>query len=265
MKMKIFFICAFFTSSFFILNAQPLGQFPMNVMTVDELPQNVHSKLGIGANVGGVYRFAKAQPSNNQQVTDFFNRLRWGVTFNANLTYFFSENYGAGVVYSFARHSHKINDYRHKPFPYFNPDVERKGVLEDRIIMQFIGPAFQYRYYTNFREDAFVTHIALGYIDYRDNFFYPRWTDSETSPTPTLGGREKAISGAFGIHAGIGYDYALSETWALGVQLAVLIGTRSNERRTTESGQVANINLVNSNQVDNLARVELTVGLRFNQ
>ena len=268
MKTKqIFYLCLFFIfhSSFFFLSAQPQEQYPMNVnvLTVDELPKDVYSKLRIGLNGGGVYRIAKLQSSKNQQIDDFFQRLRWGMTFNADLTYFFSQEFGVGALYSYARHSNKINNFEYEPYPESFP--QKNGILDDRIVIQFIGPAFQYRYNINYRGDAFTSHIALGYVDYRDKFFSPyAYPDFNTSSTPSSGGWKKASSGVFGVHLGIGYDFALSETWALGVQLAGLIATRSKEKRTDDNGQTASINL-DKNSIDNLARVELTVGLRFNK
>ncbi|MDR1698844.1 MAG: hypothetical protein LBR75_03355 [Prevotellaceae bacterium] len=254
-----------FPSFLFILNAQPLGQYPMNVMLVDELPTDVHAKLRISANVGGVYRFTNATSSGNKQIDDFFNKMKIGLSFNADMTYFFSENLGAGAVYSYARYSHKINDFVYQESPNaWGDDFEQpfqKGKIEDQISIQFIGPAFQYRYYTNYREDALRTHLALGYVNYHEKLYSPPRTYGNNPQLLDVGGNETINSGAFGIHLGVGYDFALSEKWALGIGLSALIATRKSEQRTTEFGQTENFN----DGSDSLNSIELSVGLRYNK
>lgn len=257
---KILFLLFFILhSTFYILNAQPQTQYPSNVMWIDELPTNVHAKLRISANAGGVYRLVDMATSGNKQIDDFLNKMKLGFSFSADMTYFFSESLGAGAVYSYARYSHKINDFEQPNNEYPGGDPYT-GKLEDQTGIQFIGPAFQYRYYTNYREDALRTHLALGYVDYRENIYTSK-TITAGNETFDRGETIKVNSGAFGIHLGVGYDFALSEKWALGIGLSALISTRKSEQRTTEFGQTESL----KNGSDSLNSIELSVGLRFNK
>ncbi len=263
---KILFLLFFILhSTFYILNAQPQTQYPSNVMWIDELPTNVHAKLRISANAGGVYRLVDMATSGNKQIDDFFNKMKLGFSFSADMTYFFSESLGAGAVYSYARYSNKINDFAYQPSPNaWEEDWEqpfKEGRLEDQTSIQFIGPAFQYRYYTNYREDALRTHLALGYVNYKENLYSPPRTYDHTFNGYNVGGNETITSSAFGIHLGVGYDFALSEKWALGIGLSALISTRKSEQRTTEFGQTESL----KNGSDSLNSIELSVGLRFNK
>jgi hypothetical protein len=267
MKTRFFFALFFLLhSSFFIANAQPIGQYPVNVMTVDELPRDTYAKLRIGVNGGAVYRIADMKSSGDKQVDDFLTRLRWGMTFNADVTWFLSEEWGIGALYSYAKHSGKDDNYSYAPRPDAYPENKSNGSLEDDIVVQFIGPTFRYRHTTNWRGDSFVAHVAPGYVDYKDDYHSPPVFRGNPAPyTPTDGGSEKSSTGTFGVHLGIGYDFALGETWALGVQLSGLIATRSSEKIIDANGQTNTIDLNKTDRVDNLARVELTVGLRFNK
>lgn len=123
-----------------------------------------------------------------------------------------------------------------------------KGKMSDDIAINFIGPTFNTRYLDITRKNFFHFGVGLGYMGYRNN-------------SMLLNEKLKITSGTLGLSWDMGYDMALSNNTALGLQLSLMAGTLS--KLQVQRGFSTSTITLEKDNMESLARIDLSVGLRF--
>ena len=121
--------------------------------------------------------------------------------------------------------------------------------MSDDITINFIGPSFNFRNSVGLNDNVHVlSWIALGYMSYKDEvvFLTPATLKSST----------------VGVNIGFGLDVSITENISLGVEASLLGGTLNHYEITDATG-THEVKL-KEDEYENLARVDVSGGIRFN-
>jgi len=195
---------------------------------------------------GWSYRTARLASNIPSDFKDYYQKLKSGFHYDVGLSYYFTEQLGVGLKY---------NEYLSKKelgnvYITYTDGSTEYGNMSDNIRVKFIGPTFNYRYFNTTKRNCFLMGIGIGYMDYRDKGFLV------SSPVTIKGG-------TVGTYLSFGYDFGISENLALGFQLTFSSGTLS--RITTSDGTSTQTVNLDNDQRENLSRIDLSIGLRFNK
>lgn len=91
-------------------------------------------------------------------------------------------------------------------------------------------------------------YIGVGYVNYRDKGMIIK--------------NMKLTGGTLGLLYNIGYDYALSKKWAIGVNLSSIEGTLSS--LTLEQDGVRTSQTLDKDNKENLGHIDLSFTLKLN-
>ena len=200
-------------------------------------PSSDYQKVAFSVTGGYSRRLAKVADNLSSDYEDYIKQLKNGYHMGADLAYYFSENYGAGIKFITYKASNSGNFY-----------VENYGRadIKDEITMPFIGPMFSMRYQNE--KNSFLLNYAVGYYGYIDN-----WTIEKTYGTNK--------GGTAGLMFDIDYSYWFAKNTALDIRLAFISGTLSSFTRKTGSSK-EKVKL-EKDQYEGLGRMDISVGLRF--
>ena len=200
-------------------------------------PSSDYQKIAFSITGGYSRRLAKVAENLPSANEDYVEQLKNGYHFGADLAYYFTENYGAGVKFVTFKASNSGNLL-----------VENFGRadVKDEITMPFIGPMFSMRYQNE--KNSFFLNYALGYYGYID-----KWTIGNTN------GKNKG--GTAGLMFDIDYSYWFAKNTALDIRLAFISGTLSSFTR--EIGSSKEKIELEKDQYEGLGRMDISVGLRF--
>ncbi len=187
--------------------------------------QYLFARFRIAASGGYALRLGK-KPGTDP----YFREISRGASFNTDATYYFRDNIGFGLKYSYF--STAGSSYRASPSVISNIDI------------QYLGPLFQTRISGNSERIALVSGVSFGYMNYRDK----GWIDREYG---TLKG------GPIAALLELGVDARLFGNLFLGINTSVYGGSLSSVSR---QGQT--IKLDDKNR-ESLSRVEASAGLRY--
>lgn len=195
---------------------------------------------------GGLsYRTAKTAELVPNDFHQYMKDLKSGYTYGADFTYYISEPIGIGLSYNAFRSSNALNNVY-----ITTPDgITMNGKMSDDITINFIGPSFNLRLLDGARKNASLIHIGIGYLGYKNNAML---IDHYTLEGSTVG-----------FTWGVGYDLSLSRHTALGFQLSLLGGTLN--KLNVDNGKTTRTMKLEKESYESLSRVDLTVGLKFNQ
>lgn len=195
------------------------------------------SRTRIALNGGWGYRTARTSPYVPAEYRDLINGLRSGFNYSADFTYYFSEHFGAGAKYN-----------------HFSTSVSTKGdssymgIKEMNVGITFIGGSAGARIYNRAHSGALIIGLSLGYLGY-----------SETGIIENKS--YKATGGTFGGVWDLGYDFQITDKIAVGAQLSLLSGVlRSYTKESNGTRETINLN---SDQYENLGRIDISGGIRF--
>lgn len=195
------------------------------------------SRTRISLNGGWGYRTARTSPYVPAEYRNLINGLRSGINYGADFTYFFSEHFGAGAKYN-----------------HFSTSVSTKGdssymgIKEMNVGITFIGPSAAARIYNRAHSGALIIGLSLGYLGYKETGIIQN--------TPY-----KATGGTFGGVWDLGYDFQITDKIAVGAQLSLLSGVlRSYNKESNGIRETINLN---SDEYENLGRIDISGGIRF--
>lgn len=193
---------------------------------------------------GGAYRLGKMDTNQDAVTTQHLKNLRFGYTYGADVTRFFSENFGLGLKFN----NHHTGDSMPVAITDSSTGKTTDGVLEDQIDIWFLGPVFTYRLLSRNRNNAFIARAGIGYEGFFDN---------------GMVGKEKGTikGGTFGLLYELGYDFGISKHLSVGASLTLIMGAL-NSIDVTVNGKTANYNL--GDQREGISNVGLSIGLRYN-
>ena len=89
---------------------------------------------------GGGCRLGKAASNTEAALADHAKHTRWGVSYGADASWFFSESLGAGLRYNNLHVGHKT-----EVTATYDDGSSRSGLLEDQINIWFLGPQCSFR------------------------------------------------------------------------------------------------------------------------
>nr|WP_321453405.1 DUF3575 domain-containing protein [uncultured Carboxylicivirga sp.] len=221
-----------------------LNYFEDSQVKDEDLKKKVdYQQLRIAINGGYSYRTAKLSDEIPSDLRDYVKKLKNGYHLSGDITYFFSEPLGAGLKLSYFNASNSVHVISPESTGYTSVE------MSDDIDIFFIGPSINTRFYDKNKRNAFLMSMAIGYMDYTDN---GRLVNSVKISGSTLG-----------VSFDMGYDVYLSDNFSLGFQLGFLAGTL-NTIEQFDGVSTTTVKL-EENQYENLARIDFSVGLRFNK
>ncbi len=207
---------------------------------VEPLVNNNYSRLRLAVNGGYSYRVAKISDDTPSDFESYMKDLKSGYHYGADLTYFYKESYGIGIMYNAFRSSNSMDIYG---YDFYNN--LQYGKMSDDITISFIAPSFTIR--TLDKRNAFLMDFAIGYIRYVDE--------------AVLFDPYKITGNTVGFSFGLGYDIGLSESFGLGFKVGIIAGslTEYNINNGTNTQKVE----LDEESYENLTRIDLSVGLRL--
>lgn len=193
---------------------------------------------------GGAYRIGRVYAALGDDVKNYLKKLKFGPAYGVDATYFFSENYGAGVqfssMYAFNREFFQIA---------YEDGTLQTGYLEDRLNITYAGPLFSVKSASPSGRHLFLANYGLGYLSYRDaaEFIQPY-----TLKGATLGCRLE-----------LAYDFRLTGNFFIGALLSLTSGKIYDYTVTDGAGRKETVKL-GKDETESLTHLTLSVGLRWN-
>lgn len=218
--------------------------FSQTIVSSDETIDIPIPNVRVAVHGGGAYRLAKVASTNNEVLDQHLKNLKWGFTYGADATYFFTETLGAGIKYN-NMHSFSSEDVTIT----YDDGTRKSGKLEDNIDIWFIGPMVSYRKYNLSNGNTFFMNLGYGYMGYHDDY--------------TVISSYELKGGTLGEFFDIGYDVRVSGPISVGAQLSWYSGTLTSYTQTPRSGQPEKVELDKDNY-EGLGHLTLSAGVRIN-
>ena len=201
----------------------------------DDYEEQRFSRIRIAINGGWGYRTAKVHEDIPSDVVPYMKKLRSGYYLGTNITYYYSESYGAGIMFNYFNSKNEAN----------NTSI---GNLKDNISIYFAGPTFGSRTLKR-NNNAWIFNIGIGYLGYHNN--------------SKVNSQKKIFNGGtFGVAGDVCYDIEVSNNFAIGIQVSIISGTLTSlkiyDGYTTEKVKLE------KDYYENLSHISLSVGFRFN-
>ena len=194
---------------------------------------------------GYSYMTAKVAEGVPADFKNYIKGLKSGYHFGGDMTYYFTESLGVGGKCFIFKSSNNIDDiYVEKP-----NGTREYGKMSDDLTISFIGPIFSTRFLNPNKRSAFLMNVSIGYLGYLDN--------------KILVNKYQIKGSTVGVGFDIGYDIGLSENFSLGFQLSFLTGSLSKYK--LNDGMYIETVILEEKDYENLTRIDLSIGLRFNK
>lgn len=209
----------------------------------EQEPVREYSKFRFSLEGGGGFRPGKISDNVPGDFKSYTKKLKRGFVYGADATWFFNEFMGVGIRYKAFSASNgttvTITD---------DNGYSTSGKMKDNIQISFIGPMFCTRFSSRNGLHTLTADIGVGYINYRDKGMVIE--------------KMKLTGGTLGLLYNIGYDYALSKKWAIGVNLSSIEGTLSS--LTLEQDGVRTSQTLDKDNKENLGHIDLSFTLKLN-
>lgn len=209
----------------------------------EQEPVREYSKFRFSLEGGGGFRPGKISDNVPGDFKSYTKKLKRGFVYGADATWFFNEFMGVGIRYKAFSASNgttvTITD---------DNGYSTSGKMKDNIQIAFIGPMYCTRFTSGNGLHTFTADIGVGYVNYRDKGMIIK--------------NMKLTGGTLGLLYNIGYDYALSKKWAIGVNLSSIEGTLSS--LTLEQDGVRTSQTLDKDNKENLGHIDLSFTLKLN-
>lgn len=202
-----------------------------------------HFKAAV--NFGWSTRTSSLPDDINSDMRDYYSDLQSGFNYGIDLSYFFSEHIGVCFNYTAFRTKNDMNEV----IVNFNDGTSKTGKLSDDITINYFGPSYSLRFLNNVKTNCLILNFGLGYLGYKNEGILI--TDYTIK------------SSTMGVRWDIGYEFGIRKEMALGFKLSLLSGALAQYEYSDING-TKTIKLEQDNY-EGLARVDLSVGLRFNK
>lgn len=215
----------------------------------EEIPVNTPfaRKWELSFHGGWSYRIAKVSKQVPPDFVDYTKRLRSGYHIGAGLDFFWRENMGVGLKYS--RYGSKEYEENVTFTDIVTGQVVGQGEMSDDIVVNFIAPAFNFRYIFPNRKAALKTHYAIGYLSYTNN--------------PLFNGRYPVITAQnFGVSLGADLVVPLGRRLAFSAG-ATLLGGNFGTIKVEYAGMTEIIKANKRDERENVSRIDLSAGLHL--
>ena len=197
--------------------------------------------LNVRINIEGGYSYRMAKVGENipSDFKDYVEKLKSGFNITANISYFFSEEYGACLNYSSFMASNSIDGV--VLYDKITGNILGTGKMEDNISISFYGIGLAARKIFSDGNIIFIGNFNLGVASYVN--------DAKLINMPF-----KIEGSTFGYSGLLGLDFMLNRNWALGFGISYLGATLKDAKVNGVSVDLGE---------DNLFRLDFNVGVKY--
>jgi hypothetical protein len=207
----------------------------------------IYPHYRMAVNVGWNYRTARLSDDIPADFKQYYNELKSGYNYGLDLTYYFSEQLGVGFRYNNYLSKNEIDNV-YVTYPDASTEY---GKMSDHVSTNFIGPFFSTRLFNFNKKNCFLFDLGIGYMGYKDQ--------------SVLISDQYILKGnTVGTYLNIGYDIGVSPDLAIGFQLSLSTGNLT-QFQVFENGVYTETKKLEKGQYENLSRIDLSIGLRFNK
>ncbi len=199
------------------------------------------SRLRIAINGGASYMLGENGGRNSIE-RDHINKLRLGLCISPSISYFFWDNLGLGLKYSYWNATNTTEDL----YIRFSDGTMARGDWVSTVTLQQFEPALYMRLPSDKNFNAWVFFFSMGYLDYNYEETLASFKGSVEGETFTMG-------------YGAGYDINFSDNLALNLELSFNMGSLTS-LKYREGGQTRTINL-EPDEAHSVSHINLTAGL----
>ncbi len=197
----------------------------------------------LGFGLGYSYRLAKASPNMPQELKDYIQKLKSGITVKVDAAYFFGRYFGIGAKYYLTHSQNRLENVLFE----LNGGGYQVGEVSDNINIHSIQFVVTSRVINKTGKFHFLPALSAGYTAYQNNavVLYP----------------VKLTSGTFSMGVHLSTDFALTDNLfaMLGVDYTTGILSYYNAEYGTNRDRIT----LDGDTQDNLTRVEFWGGVRY--
>jgi hypothetical protein len=205
-----------------------------------------YPRVRLAAQGGWSYQIAKSPEGMPSWLEEYVKDLKSGYNLGADFSYFINEGIGLGFKYNY----YKSNNHMDDVYIEYDDGTMDYGIMEDNIAINFYGPGFYTRSLSANHNSALIAAISLGYLSYKNEAVL-------INESFTMEGS------SFGMVLDLGYDIGISDDMAIGLQLSFTLGTLS--KLEVDYGSHTETIELDPDNYENLSRIDLSIGLRFNK
>ena len=208
----------------------------MRGQTAEDPVKDRPSALRIGVQGGLAYRLGAITPLAQGDAAKYVAPLKKGLTFGADVTWFFIKPLGAGIKF------HDMHAFT------------GVGDVQDNVDIWYLGPILSYRLLHGRHQNAFCVSVGTGYMGYHDKAVWG---------TPVV-----LDGGALGYMGEVGYDIHCSNTildgqLLFGVSLSFYGGVMREAVQRNNNGTRETIGLNEKTGYESLHQIDVSIGLRW--
>lgn len=198
-------------------------------------------KVGIHGGLG--WLIAPLSNDIPEELVPYSRQLKSGFNYGINASYYFSKNYGVGLVANFFKTKNSFSGH----IIYEDDEgYTQYGRISDDINLIFIGPAFYYRFLMPNLKDELFFDISAGYISYKNN--------------KTFIDDFILTSNSLSFDMGAGYDLNIQKNFYLYFYMAYRGG--SFGWYDIDNG-ITNERIDLEGKLESTGRIEIAIGIRF--
>jgi hypothetical protein len=191
---------------------------------------------------GGFARIIFYDDINNEAFESYLEDMKNGYQLSVNIVRFYINQWGVGLNYNLFRSTAS----KMKVKVYYDNGESAIGDMKDDISVHYFGPSINYRWAKS-KKYSWHLSASIGYIKYINDFI--------------LIDDYKLTAETFGSSFSIGYDYIVSENFAIGSELSIVLG--AYDKYNIESGGYSK-SFKSDDEYFTTSYFDLSVGLRFN-
>ena len=206
-------------SVFMLLCKFSYGSSSVREMPTDSVlkPKNVVlPKFRLGAQIGYAYRLLPAEKYFFSPVEKrYHSKLKSSLCYGVDLTYyFFGKCIGVGLKYNGIYTQAKLSEL------YERPDGDGGiGAISEKIGVHYLGPFLAARFFVKSNKHLLFVNAGAGLAIYRNNakLLYLNAQNTITIKTPVA------------FSAEIGYDFFVTKSLVIGLQLSTVVGLKRED------------------------------------
>jgi len=221
--------------------------------------QAPYQKLRLTVNGGFSYKTVKNFPVESSDLLGYYKKLNSGYHFSSDLAYYY-KSVGIGLKYNLFKTSYSMSDFQFYESTYI---YHTKYSLSDHITTSYFGPAIFYRLMNHDKNRAILMNFSLGQIDYlnkkeiKSEIIYNSLFYKDITSTYNFEIKGKTI----GVIIDFGYDIGITNNLSLGFQFSIIRAMLKKYDTNIEIQPMFDDMFLN---IENLNRVDFSIGLRFN-